>query len=147
MLVGSKFTEQAPALAPDGRFLAYTSNETGRSEVYVVPFPNAAAAKWPVSSSGGTEPRWSHNGRELFYLDGSFNLVSVPVNTRPTFSAGTPRTLFSGQQYLHNANHQQYDVSPDDKRFLMIRPVNGQASAGLIFVENWFEELKANPRK
>ena len=78
-LVATKFTEVAPALSPDGRWLAYTSNESGQSEIYVVPFPNTGSAKWAVSTRGGTEPQWSHSGRELFYRDGSGNVVAVAI--------------------------------------------------------------------
>ena len=93
-LVATKFTEVSPALSPDGRWLAYTSNETGQFEIYVVPFPNTSAAKWAVSTRGGTEPHWSHSGSELFYRDGSGNLVAVEVKTKPTFSLGRSTPLF-----------------------------------------------------
>jgi len=68
-VVASRFTEISPALSPNGRWLAYVSNETGSDEIYVVPFPNTGTAKWPISASGGTEPAWSHRGNELFYRD------------------------------------------------------------------------------
>ena len=89
-LVASGFRERQPRLSPDGRWLAYMSNETGRDEIYVVPFPNAGDAKWPVSTSGGTEPVWAHSGRELFYRNGLGEMVTVPVEAEPTFAAGRP---------------------------------------------------------
>jgi serine/threonine-protein kinase len=146
-LVATKFTEVAPALSPDGRWLAYTSNESGQSEIYVVPFPNTRAAKWAVSTRGGTEPQWSHSGRELFYRDGSGNLVAVAISTTPTFSLGGSTALFPAAGFAYDELGLVYAVAPDDRRFLMIRPVAGSAPDKLIVVENWFEELKAKSRR
>jgi serine/threonine protein kinase len=146
-LVATQFTEAAPALSPDGRSLAYTSNETGEYEVYVVPFPNTGAAKWAVSSHGGFEPLWSHSGRELFYRDGSANLVAVEVKPGPTFSPGQSRVLFPIGDFRSRTLDPEYAVSPDDRRFLMIRRFVPNAPDKLIVVENWFEELKARARK
>jgi Tol biopolymer transport system component len=147
-LIATKFTEGAPALSPDGRWMAYTSNESGRYEIYVVPFPNTGAAKWAVSTHGGTEPQWSHSGKELFYRDGSSNLVAVAIGTTPTFSLGGSTALFSAAGFAFDEFGSVYAVSPDDRRFLMIRPVAGTGTPdNLIVVENWFEELKARSRK
>jgi len=146
-LVATKFTEVAPTLSPDGRWLAYTSNESGRYEIYVVPFPNTGAAKWAVSTRGGTEPQWSHSGRELFYRDGSRNLVAVAIGTMPTFSLGGSTALFPAAGFAYDELGLVYAVAPDDRRFLMIRPVAGSAPDKLIVVENWFEELKAKSRR
>jgi len=145
--VATKFTEVAPTLSPDGRWLAYTSNESGQSEIYVVPFPNTRAAKWAVSTRGGTEPQWSHSGRELFYRDGSGNLVAVAISTTPTFSLGGSTALFPAAGFAYDELGLVYAVAPDDRRFLMIRPVAGSAPDKLIVVENWFEELKAKSRR
>ena len=139
-----RFTEGAPTFAPDGRWLAYASNESGRSEIYVVPFPSgAAAAKWLVSTNGGTEPAWSHRGGEVFYRDGAGNMVAVAVQTTPTFVRGRTTVLFPAAGFLAGAFRREYDVSPDDERFLMIRPLGASAPEQLIVIENWFEELKA----
>ena len=146
-LVATRFTEVAPALSPDGRWLAYTSNESGRYEIYVVPFPNTGAAKWAVSTRGGTEPQWSHSGKELFYRDGSRNLVAVTIGTTPTFSLGGSTALFSAAGFAFDEFGSVYAVAPDDQRFLMIRPNTANGSDELIVVENWFEELKAKSRK
>jgi serine/threonine protein kinase len=146
-LVASSFREVSPAPSPDGHWLAYTSNESGDYEIYVVPFPNTAAAKWVVSSHGGTQPQWSHSGRELFYRDASGNLVAVEVKTVPTFSAGRSATLFPAARFSSFPFRPQYDVSLDDQRFLMIRPLPASGPDQLIVVENWFEELKAKLRK
>jgi serine/threonine protein kinase len=146
-LVATKFMEGAPALSPDGRLLAYTSNETGEYEIYVVPFPNTAAAKWVISNHGGTEPLWAHTGRELFYRDGSANLVAVEVKTTPSFSLGRSTVLFPAGGFRSDEHFPEYVVFPDDHRFLMIRRAVPDAPDKLIVVENWFEELKAKSRK
>jgi len=135
------------ALSPDGRWLAYTSNETGQYEIYVVPFPNTSAAKWAVSTRGGTAPEWSHSGSELFYRDAARHLVAVDVNTNPTFSLGRSAVLFSTAGFAPYLSIQRYAVAPDDRRFLMIRPLATGTPDKLIVVENWFEELKAKLRK
>ena len=146
-LVATRFTEVTPALSPDSQWLAYTSNETGQYDIYVVPFPNTSAAKWAVSTRGGTEPRWSHSGRELFYRDGARNLVAVEVKTNPTFSLGRSTPLFPAAGFRSNEFTLEYAVSSDDRRFLMIRSVAASAADKLIVVDNWFEELKAKSRK
>jgi dipeptidyl aminopeptidase/acylaminoacyl peptidase len=143
-VVATGFTEISPALSPNGRWLAYVSNESGEDEIYVVPFPNRGAAKWAISAGGGTEPAWSHRGSELFYRDASGNLVAVELNTNPTISLGRSTALFPAAGFTSIRFAAQYVVAPDDRRFLMIRPVETGTPDKLIVVENWFEELK-NP--
>jgi hypothetical protein len=147
-LVATRFTESAPAISPDGRWLAYSSNESGQYDIYVVPFPNTAAtgAKWVVSIGGGTEPLWSHSGKELFYRDAAGNLVAVEVHSTPTFSFGRATVLFPASEYLSFARGVEYAVAPDDRRFLMIRQIAGSVPDELIVVDNWFDELKAKQR-
>jgi serine/threonine-protein kinase len=141
-LVTSNARELSPALSPDGRWLAYSSDESGTFEVYVRPFPDAATARWQVSASGGANPLWSRNGRELFYINGRGEMASVPIAAGPTFNAGESRSLFSVGNYTVGGNAGVYDVSPDGKRFLMIRPMAGVGETELVVVQNWFEELK-----
>ena len=145
-LVATKFTESAPAISPDGRWLAYSSNESGQYDIYVVPFPNTAAAKWAVSTDGGSEPLWSHSGKELFYRDVGGNLVAVKVHSTPTFSLERSTVLFPAGAYLAFARGAEYAVAPDDRRFVMIRQVAGSVPDELIVVDNWFDELKAKQR-
>jgi dipeptidyl aminopeptidase/acylaminoacyl peptidase len=145
-LAATRFTESAPAISPDGRWLAYSSNESGQYDIYVVPFPNTAATKWAISTSGGTEPLWSHSGRELFYRDGAGNMVAVEVHSTPTFSKGRSTVLFPAGAYHSFARGAEYAVAPDDRRFLMIRQVPSSVPDELIVVDNWFEELKAKQR-
>jgi eukaryotic-like serine/threonine-protein kinase len=145
-IVATQFSEEAPALSPDGRWLAYTSDETGLKEIYVVPFPNTTAAKWPISSGGGAEALWAPNGKELFYRDTLDNLISVAVQTSPTFSRGRSRVLFQARGFVTRAFPAQYAVSRDGRRFLMIRPVPVEPER-LVVVENWFQQLQATLRQ
>ncbi len=127
------------ALSPDGRWLAYASDASGRREIYVASFPDMSTNRL-VSRDGGLEPRWSRSGRELFYKSRG-QLIAVPVPPGPVFTPGLPRPLFSLAGYVNARNRQQYDVAPDDRRFLMIRAIGGQNEA--VYAENWFEELRA----
>ncbi len=145
-LVVTEYDEASPAVSPNGRWLAYTSNETGRYEVYVRPFPNTNDGRWLVSTDGGSEPVWAHSGRELFYKE-SGNLMVVEVLPGATFVPGERRVLFSTQGYGAADVHQVYDVTPDDQRFVMIQFVGEQEATELIVVENFFEELKAKVGK
>ena len=142
-LVATEFVESSPVLSPDGRWLAYVSNETGRDEVYVRPFPDVDVGRDLVSTSGGVEPMWAHSGRELFYRNGANELVAVQVTGDPTFVAGRQEVLFSMVDYLPGRWQPMYDVSPDDRRFVMLRIGDEETGASeLILVENWAEELR-----
>ena len=129
--------ELNPALSPDGRWLAYVSNETGRDEVYVAAFPGPGETL-RVSTDGGTGPLWSHDGRSLFYraTDGRFMSVSVAGATSLTLS--NRRALFSASPYAWDRQHQSYDISADDRRLLFIRP---QGDPTLNVVLHWFDEV------
>ncbi len=134
----TRFGERNAQISPDGRWLAYHSNESGRLEVYVQPFPGPGG-KRQVSALGGSEPRWARNGGELFYRDDNKMMV-VGVTTTPTFTASNPRLLFEGR-FIEGA--KTYDVAPDGQRFLVVRPSEQEINATQInVVLNWFEELK-----
>ena len=143
-LLAEDYTEWTPALSPDGRWLAYTSDETGRFEVYVRPFPEVDSGRQQVSAVGGWGPVWSHSGRELFYLSGQgdFDLIAVEVVDDPTFSAGRQDVLFSANDFTFPI--RGYDVTVDDQRFVMLRAVPESAPKNdrFILVQNFFEELK-----
>jgi serine/threonine-protein kinase len=131
----TKFYEGQARFSPDGRWVAYVSNESGRVEVFARPFPGPGA-KWQISTEGGSRPRWSRNGRELFYRQDD-KLMAVEVETKPTFRAGKPRMLFEGP-YLGS-----YDVAPDGSRFLMIKEDPAESGPTHVnVVLNWFEEVK-----
>jgi len=143
-LVDGPFAEVRPALSPDGRWMAYQSDESGRYEVYVRPFPAVDSGRWPISAGGGTSPQWSHDGSELFYYDGSF-LVSVAVKPGRTFAPGQPVRLFEASRFDERLG-PIYDVMPDDTGFLMLRRggLDGETvSRGEIrLVQHWTEELR-----
>ena len=139
----TKFNEAAPQFSPDGHWLAYVSDESGRKEIYVQPYPGPGG-KWQISTEGGAEPLWNRNGQELFYRNGN-KMMAVEMTTKPSFSPGTPKILFEGQyQILPTISTPNYDVSPDGQRFLMLKPVEQEqtATTQINVVLNWFEELK-----
>ena len=132
--LNTSFNEFDGRFSPDGRWLAYFSNETDRDEVYVQPFPGPGPRE-RISIEGGTAPRWASSGRELFYRNGDKMMV-VDIQTEPTFKAGTPRLLFEGQ-------FGAWDVAPDGQRFLMVQSVEPeQPPTKIHLILNWFEELK-----
>jgi serine/threonine-protein kinase len=145
-LISTPFVERNPQISPDGRWLAYESNESGLYQIYVRPFPNVDSGRWQLSTSGGTRPVWARNGSELFYLDSGPALTVVTVQTKgSTFGAGNPTKLFDMRYFVTNGG-PVYDVSPDGQRFLMIKEnATGDSStpASMVVVEHWFEELKA----
>ena len=137
----SEFMERSPALSPDGRWVAYVSNESGQNEIYVRPFPDAESGLRLVSTAGGAEPVWAHSGRELFYRNAANELVAVQVRTDSVFEWDSQDVLFSMAEYQPGNTHPVYDVRPDDQRFVMLRMGNeGAASAETYIVTNWFEE-------
>ncbi len=136
----TQFNETAPSFSPDGRWLAYASDESGRYEIYVQPYPGPGG-KWQISTEGGTEPAWGHNG-EIFYRSGD-KMIAVETTTQPTFSADKPKVLFVGHYVPSLLTNTNYDVSPNGQRFVMIKEDEQAATATQInVVLNWFEELK-----
>jgi hypothetical protein len=116
-------------------------------EVYVRPFPETASAKWQVSTAGGSEPAWSNTGRELLYLNGKTEMVSAEIPPGGTFSVGRQRTLFSAAQLSRPGPVPSFSVSPDDKRFLMVREGETAQQSELIVAENWVQVLKGTAGK
>jgi Tol biopolymer transport system component len=136
------FNEADPRFSPDGRWIAYLSDESGRYEIYVQPYPGPGG-KSQVSRDGGTEPVWNPNGRELFYRNGD-KMMAVGITTQPNFALGNPQLLFERPYGLATVPISNYDVSPDGRRFLMLKPTEQKAAAStqINVVLNWFEELK-----
>lgn len=141
-LLATPFVEGWTSMSPNGKWIAYESNETGRDEVYVRPFPNVDDRKWQISSNGGKEPNWSQDGDELFFLDDiADNVMVVAVETENAFSAGIPEPLFGGN-YKMTGRPPTYAVHPDGEQFLMIEEELLEQQTSIVVVENWFEELK-----
>jgi serine/threonine-protein kinase len=146
-LLVTEFDEMAVVISPDSRWMAYQSDETGRTEVFVRPFPNVHAGKKQVSSGGGFAPLWSRDGRELFYLSSANNMMAARVTRGESLDVGVPEVLFPVRAELLAAEYLYYtpwDVAADG-RFIMARLVSGDLNQGgsLVVVENWFTELKA----
>ena len=117
----------SPSFSPDGRWIAYTSNESGGTEVYVRPYPGPGG-KWQISTDGGTEPVWNPKGRELFYRSGQ-KMMEVDYTEQPEFSAGKPKMLFEGAYMPSPRSLSDYDVTPDGQRFLMLKDCRAVARA------------------
>ena len=139
--VASPAEERAPVFSPDGKWIAYVSNESGTDETYVKPYP-APGERVTISNEGGIEPVWSRDGRELFYRVGNA-MMAVSVVAGPTTSFSQPRVLFQGQylgDYSGAAAYPYYDVARDG-RFLMVQRA-ASATTKVVCVQNWAEELK-----
>jgi WD40 repeat protein len=151
-LLKSDHVESHPRISPDGRWMAYFSDETGAFQIFVRPFPEVDQAKWQVSVDSGQSPLWSPDGRELYYLNRDA-IMAAQVITEPTFSASKPKTLFRGNYVTGYLENPEWDISPDGKRFLMIKPAattdEGTSEEStveiprkIIIVQNWDQELK-----
>jgi hypothetical protein len=138
-LIATDNDESSARLSPDGRWLAYDSDESGRTDVYVRPFPNVNERKWVVSTNGGHHGVWSPDGRELFYAIGSA-LMRVAVDAKgDRFAAGTPESLFSGPFDLLTTH---YTIAPDGNHFIMVEADPNARPTQIQVVLNWQEELK-----
>jgi serine/threonine protein kinase/Tol biopolymer transport system component len=146
-LVQTSFSERNGEVSPDGRWLAYEANDSGQFDIYVRPFPDVSSGHWQVSMGGGTRPLWARNGQELFYLNPAGALMRVGVARGPTWAASTPTRLLEGRYGAGpNQNGRTYDIAPDGRRFLMIKPVGTEQTAvptSLVVVQNWLEEPEA----
>jgi len=143
-LVVSQFDDRSPALSPDERWLAYISDESGRYEVYVRPFPGAGTAKWQVSTAGGFTPRWAPDGRTLYYRSAAGEMIAVDLPPSSTFVPGERRVLFQLTDIV--GDESSWDVTPDGERFVMIRSRGLESDSELIMVENFFTELNERVR-
>ena len=148
-LLATMFNETNASISPDGRFLAYQSNEDGQMQVYVRPFPNVNDGIWPISTNGGRVPVWARNGKELFYAELDGTIMAVPVRTAPTFTAGNATKLFRWPTLDLPSPARNYDVTRDGQRFVMIKEPDGTGSdsarapaSTIVMVVNWIETLK-----
>ena len=145
-LLETPTNESSAEISPDGRWLAYHSDESGQYEIYVRPFPAVDTGRQQISTGGGTRPRWSRDGRELFYYlrqRAGGALMAVPIESGPSFTAGRPQMLFEGDYRAPNNGRQVYDVSADGARFLMIKGAGDDEAAPrqMVLVQNWHQEL------
>jgi serine/threonine-protein kinase len=149
MLIQGPSDDVYPAVSPDGRWIAYQSNQSGRWEVYVQPFPTLGSSRWQVSTQGGTSPMWDPGGRELYYRNARA-VISVPVAAKEdTFTYGNPRTLFEGpyvNEVFDPDGGPTYALSPDGRRFLMMKeqdPAEGKSGQSqIVVVLQWIDELQ-----
>lgn len=154
-LVASPFDEAAPALSPDGRWLAYHSDETGRREVFVRPFPDVGSGKFQISDGGGRGAVWAHGGNAIFYVsdEGGTNvgtrlLVEASVDAGPPFTVLERRPLFRIEDSFYFANNStSYQVAPGDDRFLMARYVGSGARVEMVLVQGFTQELARLSRR
>ena len=144
-LLTSKGSESNGQISPDGKWVAYASDESGNWEIYVTSFPSAAG-KWQVSRGGGTEPRWGGDGKEIFYIGPRGMLMAVPVNSASAFVTGTPAPLFQvyGRAPISSTDVFTYDVAKDGKRFLVNRYVKPEHVAPLTIL---WQAVAGNPSR
>jgi Tol biopolymer transport system component len=143
--VQTPFRERGADLSPDGRFLAYFSDDSGRNEVFVQEFPTGK--RHQISAGGGQWPRWNRNGRELFYLSGDA-LMRVPIHTGRNFSTGQPEELFRSASSLSlpETASSPYAPSPDGQRFLVTQRTADQSTSRIRIVKNWYAEFDGSVR-
>jgi len=145
-LVTSPYTELHPAVSPDVHWLAYTSNESGRNEVYVRPFPNTNDGRWQVSTAGGETPRWAPDGRTLYFVDPASRVVAAHIRAGPGFAVDDLRPLFNASGLILDGFHQAYDIAPDGRAFLFISPREVSTTSrapAIVRIDHWFRELEA----
>jgi Tol biopolymer transport system component len=149
-VAASPFTELHPAVSPDGRWLAYTSNESGGNEVYVRPFPGSHTVRWQVSNGGGMAPVWSPTGRELFFIGADGRLVAAQVQGGTTFTVTGLTTLFDASSFAIDNFHQSYDVAADGRSFVFLSPrrlTTESRGVRIVWGERWFADVAARLRR
>ena len=138
LFLSTPATETMPSFSPDGRWLVYTSDESGRPEIYVQPFPGRGG-KWQISPEGGRDPIWGPDGKELFYVALDNKLMAVDVRTASGFEASAPRALFD--THLKGLPGRKFDISPDGTRFLLNSMIGEVKANPMTLVQNWAAEL------
>jgi eukaryotic-like serine/threonine-protein kinase len=141
------FGKSQAQFSPDGNWVVYTSGESGTREVYVQPFPMSSGGKWPVSNGGGSQPRWSHNGKELFYFTPNETLMAVDVNTSSgTVQLGIPKALFHASVLGGTGGAPtvawRWAISNDGQRFLINSALEEAGAAPVTVLLNWQSAMK-----
>jgi serine/threonine-protein kinase len=129
-------------ISPDGHWIAYQSDESGRFEIYVHPFPALDAGRWQISGAGGAHPVWARSGRELFFINEAGVLVSTSISGEQGFTPGPPVQLFSARHYYVEVA-RNYDIAADGKRFLFVKTLSTAGRPSLIVVSHWLDEVRA----
>jgi len=144
LIADPKFGVYHGRVSPDGRWIAYDSDEAGRTEVFVRPFPDVERGRWQVSEDGGSLPFWARSGRELFFVTAASRLADVSVSGGNSFSYSKPQLLFDTSAYGQSGT-RQFDISADDRRFLAVRPLTSPPPArpSIAIVLHWFDDVKA----
>ncbi|MBW8839543.1 MAG: PD40 domain-containing protein [Gemmatimonadetes bacterium] len=145
----SPFTELHLTVSPDGRWIAYTSNESGSQEVYVRAFPQTTSGRWQVSNGGGFQPRWSSDGRELYFGSGD-RLIAAQIRATQGFEVTELKPLLSAAGFPADQFHQSYDVLPGGKGLLFPRPWGADPTAGapiVVEAENWLADVQARMQR
>jgi len=142
-VVVTRFDERNPEVSPDGRWLAYESDESGQFEVYVRPFPDVDSGKWQVSTQGGRAALWSRDGSELFFLSNTDNTISsVRLGTGTTWTNAPPVEIVKADYFHPTAGGRAFDVAADGQRFLFIKNPEASRDTSVVVVQNWHEEVK-----
>jgi Tol biopolymer transport system component len=140
VFLNGSYNEYDPHLSPNGRYLAYVSNESGREEVYVQTYPDRGE-KWQVSTHGGNDPRWSADGREMFYLSPDQQMMSVPIQMSPAFDPGMPKPLFDSHVFAPGNQRMHYSVTADGRTFILYRTLSARSLPTTTVVVNWLAEV------
>ena len=141
LLANPQYAERGGQISPDGRWLAYNSDESGAFQVYVRPFPNVEQGRWQVSSDGGLLPIWAPNGRELFYINGENQVMGVPIQAGASFSFGRPAMVFDHSDRPPSA-YRNYEITPDGSRFVIVKESQRSRATQFVATINWFAELQ-----
>jgi dipeptidyl aminopeptidase/acylaminoacyl peptidase len=140
-IIQGEFPESQPKLSPNSRWMAYTSNESGRWEIYVQAFPGPGG-KWQVSNRGGTEPAWREDGKELYYLSLDRQLMAVEVGTEGDFEVGVPVPLFTAPISANIFTRNRYVSTGDGQKFLFVSPMESASVPATTVVVNWLDAVR-----
>ena len=140
-LMPAKFFEGNGRFSPDGKWIVFQATDTGRPEIYVMPYP-ALDGKWQISVKGGVQPQWRRDGKEIFFVDFDGTIMGVEIKSFHPFAAGNPVPLFLSPIIATRSSPTEYDVSADGKRFLINSRIEDVKEVPLVLVNNWQVGLK-----